>query len=34
MYKFRPSFGTMPKVHYHTAEDKVKKNTDYYRNTD
>lgn len=25
MYKFRPSFGTMPKVHYHTAEDKVKK---------
>lgn len=25
MYKFRPSFGTMPKVHYHTAEDKVRK---------
>ncbi|XP_015238532.1 PREDICTED: probable palmitoyltransferase ZDHHC8 isoform X3 [Cyprinodon variegatus] len=23
MYRFRPSFGTMPKVHYHTAEDKI-----------
>uniref|UniRef100_H3DH77 Palmitoyltransferase n=1 Tax=Tetraodon nigroviridis TaxID=99883 RepID=H3DH77_TETNG len=23
MYKFRPSFGTMPKVHYHTAEDEI-----------
>ncbi|XP_077416394.1 palmitoyltransferase ZDHHC8B isoform X2 [Vanacampus margaritifer] len=23
MYKFRPSFGTMPKVHYHTAGDKI-----------
>lgn len=24
MYKFRPSFGTMPKVHYHTAGEKVR----------
>ncbi|XP_053725607.1 palmitoyltransferase ZDHHC8B [Synchiropus splendidus] len=23
MYKFRPSFGTMPKVHYHAAGDKI-----------
>lgn len=23
MYKFRPSFGTMPKVHYHTAEERI-----------
>lgn len=23
MYKFRPSFGTMPKVHYHTAGEKI-----------
>uniref|UniRef100_A0A1A8R7M1 Palmitoyltransferase n=1 Tax=Nothobranchius pienaari TaxID=704102 RepID=A0A1A8R7M1_9TELE len=23
MYKFIPSFGTMPKVHYHTAGDKI-----------
>lgn len=23
MYKLRPSFGTMPKVHYHTAGEKV-----------
>ncbi|XP_054630366.1 palmitoyltransferase ZDHHC8B [Dunckerocampus dactyliophorus] len=23
MYRFRPSFGTMPKVHYHTAGDKI-----------
>ncbi|KAF7651838.1 hypothetical protein LDENG_00104810 [Lucifuga dentata] len=23
MYKFRPAFGTMPKVHYHTAEDRI-----------
>ncbi|CAN9513549.1 unnamed protein product [Ophioblennius macclurei] len=23
MYKYRPSFGTMPKVHYHTAGDKI-----------
>lgn len=25
MYKFRPSFGTMPKVHYHTAGEKVRR---------
>lgn len=24
MYKFRPSFGTMPKVHYHAAGEKVR----------
>lgn len=24
MYKFRPSFGTMPKVHYHTAGEQVR----------
>lgn len=24
MYKFRPTFGTMPKVHYHTAGEKVR----------
>ncbi|KAM3868094.1 palmitoyltransferase ZDHHC8B [Diretmus argenteus] len=23
MYKYRPSFGTMPKVHYHTAGEKI-----------
>ncbi|XP_034026982.1 probable palmitoyltransferase ZDHHC8 [Thalassophryne amazonica] len=23
MYKFRPSFGTIPKVHYHTAGEKI-----------
>ncbi|XP_047237223.1 palmitoyltransferase ZDHHC8B isoform X2 [Girardinichthys multiradiatus] len=23
MYRFRPSFGTMPKVHYHTAGEKI-----------
>uniref|UniRef100_A0A8C8DKF7 Palmitoyltransferase n=1 Tax=Oryzias sinensis TaxID=183150 RepID=A0A8C8DKF7_9TELE len=23
MYRYRPSFGTMPKVHYHTAEEKI-----------
>ena len=23
MYKFRPSFGTMPKVHYHATGEKV-----------
>ncbi|KAK0153883.1 putative palmitoyltransferase ZDHHC8 [Merluccius polli] len=23
MYKFRPSFGTMPKVHYHTTGEKI-----------
>uniref|UniRef100_A0A3B4F8T3 Palmitoyltransferase n=1 Tax=Pundamilia nyererei TaxID=303518 RepID=A0A3B4F8T3_9CICH len=23
MYKFRPTFGTMPKVHYHTTEEKI-----------
>lgn len=32
MYKFRPAFGTMPKVHYHTAEEKVRK--DFHQSRD
>lgn len=27
MYKYKPSFGTMPKVHYHTAGEKVRHDT-------